>query len=186
MFLTLASKSLTISPPSTKTLRMAWLSCQWLHSPRLYKPDRYRRARLVFPSLKPFIKNENTSLDQSLDRFESILSKCSWRIPGRLNILIEDPTWPLLQPGEDVWYMRLHKGWTRRSLIKMRENHIETIMKLLRDLVYRFQKFFKTVTFSFGSVANGRHRRDGMTDARRIVAALRQQGLRPVIDFEYS
>lgn len=116
--------------------------------------------------------------------FENIIAGCSWQLPGRLNIFIEDATWPLLIPGENVWYKRLHKGWTRRTLMKMRDNHLITITKKLSDIIYRLQKLFNIVTFTFGDMANGRYR-DSTAAVTRIVAALQQQVRGTTIATEY-
>jgi hypothetical protein len=164
-------------------MHITWLSYRWLHNPRLYRAGGYKRARLVFPNLSWFLKSDKIEIERSVALFEKIVTGCSWRLPGRLNIFIEDASWPLV-PGENVWYKRLHKGWTRRTLMKMRENHLDTITKQLSNIIYRLQKLFNMVTFTFGDMANGRYR-DNTGEVKRIVSCLKQQVRGTTINIEY-
>jgi hypothetical protein len=167
-------------------MHITWLSYRWLHNPRLYRVANggMERARIVFPNLRYFLTSEKSEIDGSMDVFAKILGACSWRVLARLNIFIEDAKWPLPQPGENVWYKRLHQGMTRRSLMRSRENQLDNIIKQLSDIIQRFQKLVRIVTFTFGDMANGRYR--GNTgEVRRIVAVLRQKVRGTAISIEY-
>ena len=157
-------------------MHITWLSYRWLHNPRLYRVayGGIERARIVFPNLRNFLKSEKSEVDRSMEVFVKILGLCSWRVPGRLNIFIEDGKWPLPQPGEDVWYMRLHQGMTRRSLMRSREKQLDSIIKQLSHIIHRFQKLVTIVTFGFGGMANGRYT-NNTGEVRRIVAVLQRR-----------
>jgi hypothetical protein len=186
MFLTLSAESLPKPSPFTRAMRITWLSYRWLHSPRLYRVPNggMERARIVFPNLRYFLQAEKGDIDRSMEGFAKILVVCSWRVLGRLNIFIEDAKWPLPQPGENVWYKRLHQGMTRRSLMRSRENQLDTIIKRLSDIIDQFQKLVKIVTFTFGDMANDRYR-DKTGEVRRIVAVLQQKVRGIAIRIEY-
>ncbi len=119
-----------------------------------------------------------------MELFAKILRACSWKVLGRLNIFIEDAKWPLPQPGENVWYKRLHQSMTGRSLMRSRESQVDTIIKQLYDIILRFQKLLTIVTFSFGDRQNGRYR-DNTGEVRRIVAVLQQKVRGTKISIEY-
>jgi len=138
----------------------------------------------VFPNLTYFLKVEKSEIDRSMEGFAKILRGCSWRVLGRLNIFIEDAKWPLSQPGENVWYKRLHQGMTRRSLMKSRESQLDIIIKQLSDIIHRFRKLITIVTFTFGDMANDRYR-DKTVEVRRIVAVLQQKLQGSAISIEY-
>jgi len=123
-------------------------------------------------------------MDGAMEVFAKILSACSWRIRGRLNIFIEDAKWPLPQPGELVWYKRLHQGMTRRSLMRSREKQLDTIIKQLCDVISQFQKLVTIVTFTFGDSQNGRYR-DTSGEVRRIVSVLQQKVRGTAVSIEY-
>jgi hypothetical protein len=167
-------------------MNITWLSYRWLHNPRLYRAPNcgFERARIVFPNLMYFLKNEKSEIDRSMELFAKLLGRCSWRVLGRLNIFIEDAHWPLPQPGENVWYKRLHQGMTRRSLMRSRENQLDSIIKQLSDIIQRFQKLVSIFTFTFGDMVNGRYR-DNTGEARRIVAVLRRKIQGTTISIEY-
>jgi hypothetical protein len=186
VILTLSAENLPKPPPFTRGMHITWLSYRWLHNPRLYRVANggMERARIVFPNLRYFLKSEKSEIDGSMDVFAKILGACSWRVLGRLNIFIEDAKWPLPQPGENVWYKRLHQGMTRRSLMRSRENQLDNIIKQLSDIIQRFQKLVRIVTFTFGDMANGRYR-DNTGEARRIVAVLQQKVRGTAINIEY-
>jgi len=186
MFLTLSAECLPKPSPFTRAMHITWISYRWLHNPRLYRVPNggMERARIVFPNLRYFFNAEKSEIDRSMEIFTKILGLCSWRIPGRLNIFIEDAKWPLPQPGENVWYKRLHQGMTRRSLMRSRENQLDAIIKQLNDIILRFQKLVTIVTFTFGDMANGRYR-DSTGEVRRIVAVLQQKVRGTAISFEY-
>jgi hypothetical protein len=155
-------------------MHITWLSYRWLHKPQLkgVPNSGMERARITFPNLGYFLKTKG-EIDQSMEDFAKMLG-VYWRVLGRLNIFIEDAKWPLPQPGENVWYKRLHQGMTRRSLMMSRENQLDTIIKQLSDIILRFQKFVTIVTFTFGDMANDRYR-DNTGEARRIVTVLQQK-----------
>lgn len=167
-------------------MHITWLSYRWLHNPRLYKSSNpgLERARIVIPSLRYFLENEKCEMDQTMKLFAQILGACSWRILGRLNIFIEDAKWPLPQPGELVWYKRLHQGMTRRSLMRSREKQLDTIIKYLSDMILRFQKLVSIVTFTFGDSQNGRYRYH-TGEIRRIVSVLQQKVRGTAVSIEY-
>jgi hypothetical protein len=186
MFLTLSAENLPKPPPFTRGMHITWLSYRWLHNARLYRVANggMERARIVFPNLRYFLQAEKSEIDGSMELFAKIVGGCSWPVLGRLNIFIEDAKWPLPQPGENVWYKRLHQGMTRRSLMRSRENQLDTIIKQLNDIIQRFQKLVAIVTFTFGDMANGRYR-DNTGEARRIVAVLQQKVRGTAISIEY-
>jgi hypothetical protein len=167
-------------------MHLTWLSYRWLHNPRLYRAANtgLERARIVFPNLRYFLKTDRSEMDRTMEFFAKILGACSWRVLGRLNIFIEDAKWPLPQPGELVWYKRLHQGMTRRSLMRSRESQLDTIIKHLGDIISRFQKLVTIVTFTFGDSQNGRYR-DNTGEARRIVAVLQQKVRGTAVSIEY-
>ena len=115
------------------------------------KPPNCRRVfSIIFPDFNSLNRCKKGAAFENLISLEALLDMHYWRHCSSLNIVIEDPTWPLPLPGEGNFYERLHRGWTRRSLIQAREGHARTIARWLIALLSRWQYIFSEIAFTFG------------------------------------
>lgn len=120
-----------------------------------------RNFSIVFPDFTSLNRCKKSVAFENLMLLEALLDMRYWRHCSSLNIIIEDPSWPLPLPGEDAFYERLHRGWTRRSLIRAREGHARAIASWLIALLSRWQYIFSEIAFTFGQM---RHKIEDVFD----------------------
>ena len=139
-----------------------------IYSPRLPTAWRYRiqtslskssktsrRFSIIFPDFAWLNRRTKKVILEKFVALELFLEMRKWKHCASLNIVIEDPHWPLPVPGEDIFYERLHRGLTRRGLIKAREDHAKNIALWLIGIVSRWENIVTEIFFTFGQTRHG-------------------------------
>jgi len=164
-FFTVPAKSVPKLPRPLELQNLTFQSSRWIYQPPPHlRHSGYRRAdriSIVYPNLGYFTSNNPRDRILGDVNIESLRksARVNWPIGDNISfsLIIKDANWPLKVQGEEVWYQRLHKGMTRRSLIQAKQNMAKSIAQQLGRIILEWQSIVSTVHLIFG---DGRYGRD--------------------------
>jgi hypothetical protein len=142
-----------------------------------------RKLRFIFPDFESLTRMSGNDIVLKTDSLRDIFRTYGWAIMTCLNIVVENPAWPLAVPGEGIWYERLHQGMTRRSLLKAQEVHAARIGRTLRPLIDLWYRNVGAVVFTFGDT-KGTSNFDDNKDFGGLIAKIKSQDSNRVIRVE--